>query len=53
MTDLVFPVLPSQRPQDMCDFQTLITLDENLDDCNGDATERLCLVDTVKVSYKK
>jgi hypothetical protein len=43
-TDLVFDVLPSQRPQDVCDFQTLVTLDENLE-CHG----RECLVDTLRV----
>lgn len=42
--DLVFDVLPSFRPQDMCNFQTIVTLDENLE-CNGQE----CLVDTVRV----
>lgn len=40
----MFDVLPSQRPQDMCDFQTIVTLDENLE-CN----ERECVVDTIRV----
>lgn len=42
--DIVFDVLPSQRPQDLCDFATLVTLDENLI-CH----ERECLVDTIDV----
>ena len=28
--DLVFDVLPSYRPQDLCDFETLVTLDTNI-----------------------
>lgn len=42
--DLAFDVLPSQRPQDLCDFETLVTLDSNLE-CYGAE----CNVDTVKV----
>ncbi|KAL7542381.1 hypothetical protein ACHAXR_012259 [Thalassiosira sp. AJA248-18] len=42
--DLVFEVLPSRRPQDMCNFQTIVTLDSNLS-CH----DRECLVDTVRV----
>lgn len=42
--DIVFEVLPSQRPQDMCSFDTMITLDTNLE-CLG--TE--CGVSTVRV----
>ena len=42
--DLVFGVLSSQRPQDLCDFQTLVRLDQNLA-CYG----RECLLDTMRV----
>jgi len=42
--DLVFDVLPSYRAKDLCEFQTLVTLDENLS-CD----ERECAVDTVRV----
>ena len=43
-TDLVFDVLPSERPQDLCNFDMLVTLTDNLQ-CGG----KECLVDTVKV----
>jgi hypothetical protein len=42
--DLVFDVLPSERPQDLCNFDMLVTLTDNLQ-CGG----KECLVDTVKV----
>ena len=42
--DIVFAVLPSPRPQDTCSFQTLVTLDSNLE-CQG----RECHVSTVRV----
>lgn len=42
--DLAFDILPSKRPQDLCDFQINVELDENLS-CYGNE----CLVDTVSV----
>lgn len=42
--DMVFEVLQSPRPQDTCSFETLVTLDANLD-CQG----RECGVSTVRV----
>jgi len=42
--DLVFDVLPSERPQDMCNFDMHVTLTDNKQ-CGG----KECLVDTVKV----
>lgn len=42
--DIVFEVLPSPRPKDACSFETLVTLDENLE-CQG----RECAVSTVRV----
>ena len=42
--DLVFPVLPSPKAKDVCDFKTIVTLDENLS-CTGHE----CNVDTVRV----
>ena len=50
--DLVLQVLPSPRPQDMCDFQATITLDESLsycDDSNVSAEYKECHVDVVRV----
>eukprot|EP00804_Cyclotella_cryptica_P019763 CCRYP_009664-RA/>CCRYP_009664-RA protein AED:0.11 eAED:0.11 QI:135/1/0.94/1/1/1/17/0/2177 len=42
--DIVFEVLPSPKPKDTCSFQTLVTLDTNLE-CQG----RECVVSTVRV----
>jgi len=42
--DLVFDVQPNLRPQDVCDFQTIVTLDENLS-----CTDKECEVDTIRV----
>jgi hypothetical protein len=42
--DVVFEVLPSPRPKDICSLHTLVTLDSNLE-CNG----RECTVSTVRV----
>ena len=42
--DIVFDVLPSPRPQDTCSFETLVTLDSNLQ-CEG----RECAISTVRV----
>lgn len=42
--DLVFDILPSARPQDLCDFQMNVELDENLLCYKGE-----CRVDTVSV----
>ena len=41
--DVVFDVLPSYRNQDVCDFETIVKLDENLA-CQG----KECRVDTVR-----
>ena len=42
--DLLFDILPSKRPKDLCDFQMNVELDENLP-CHS----RECHVDTVSV----
>lgn len=42
--DLVFDVLPSLRPKDMCSFETLVTLESNLP-CYG----RECILSTLRV----
>ena len=49
--DIVLQVLPSPRPQDMCDFQGTITLDESLSYCDtsGSAVYKECHVDTARV----
>ena len=43
-TDLSFDVLPSYRPQDLCDFRTIVTLTDNLP-CTG----LECISDTLGV----
>jgi len=50
--DLVLQVLPSPRPQDMCDFQATITLDQSLSYCDDDDSSNFymeCHVDTLRV----
>ncbi len=49
--DLVFQVLPSPRPQDMCDFQATITLDQSLSYCDSNVRAEYaeCHVDTLRV----
>ncbi|KAL3805312.1 hypothetical protein HJC23_009019 [Cyclotella cryptica] len=42
--DMIFEVLPSPRPQDICSFQTLVTLDSSLE-----CELRECAVSTVRV----
>lgn len=42
--DIVIEVLPTVKPSDRCDFQSVVVLDENLA-CHG----RECNVDTVRV----
>jgi hypothetical protein len=42
--DLVFDVLPSPRPKDLCSFETLVKLESNLP-CYG----RECVLSTLRV----
>lgn len=42
--DLVFDVLPSPRPKDICSFDSFVQLDSNLE-CHG----RECVVSTLRV----
>ena len=42
--DIVFEVLPSMIPRQMCSFDTIVTLDSNLQ-CKG----KECIVSTVRV----
>ena len=48
--DLVVQILPSPKPQDMCDFKSTVTLDENLSHCDQSGNlHKECHVDTIRV----
>ncbi len=49
--DLIFQVLPSPKPEEMCDFETTITLDQSLSYCDSSANAEYaeCHVDVPRV----